>query len=112
VAAGTYSADFSGNLDSARQRFEYEETAVGGNYKSQNPNNKWFDKPFDRLTVLSKVGGLTTPSQVEGQITMTNPPPADQTCFGHLIPALWNAASWRPSSGGFHRVKILDFFVI
>jgi hypothetical protein len=29
-----------------------------GNYKSQNPNNKWFDK-------------LTTLSQVEGQITMT-----------------------------------------
>jgi len=29
-----------------------------GNYKSQNPNNKWFDK-------------LTTLSLVEGQITMT-----------------------------------------
>jgi len=43
-------------------------------------NIKWFDKPFDRLTVLSKVEGLTTLSQpveslkverVEGQITMT-----------------------------------------
>jgi len=41
---------------------------------------KWFDKPFDRLTVLSRVEGLTTLSQpveslkverVEGQITMT-----------------------------------------
>jgi hypothetical protein len=30
-----------------------------------------FDRPFDRLTVLSKVEGLTTLSQVEGQITMT-----------------------------------------
>ncbi len=29
-------------------------------------NNKWFDKPFDRLTVLSKVEGLTTLSNVEG----------------------------------------------
>jgi hypothetical protein len=28
-------------------------------------------KPFDRLTVLSKVEGLTTLSIVEGQITMT-----------------------------------------
>ena len=34
--------------------------------------HKWFDKPFDRLTVLSKVEGLTTTlSQVEGQIPMT-----------------------------------------
>jgi hypothetical protein len=39
--------------------------------KSQNTNIKWFDKPFDRLTVLSKVEGLTTLSIVEGQITMT-----------------------------------------
>jgi len=38
-----------------------------GNHKSQNPNNKWFDK----LTVLSRVEGLTTLSLVEGQITMT-----------------------------------------
>ena len=49
------------------------------NSKHQNPNFKWFDKPFDRLTVLSKVEGLTTLSQVEGQIPMTNPPEADQT---------------------------------
>jgi hypothetical protein len=28
---------------------------------------KWFDQPFDRLTVLIKVEGLTTLSQVEGQ---------------------------------------------
>jgi hypothetical protein len=38
--------------------------------KSQYPNNKWFDGPFDRLidrlTVLSNVEGLTTLSQVEG----------------------------------------------
>jgi hypothetical protein len=42
-------------------------------------NIKWFDKPFDRLTVLSRVEGLTTLSlpveslkveRVEGQITM------------------------------------------
>jgi hypothetical protein len=35
-------------------------------------NNKWFDKPFDRLTVLSKVEGLTTLSPVEGQISNSN----------------------------------------
>jgi hypothetical protein len=40
-------------------------------FKHQNAKLKWFDKPFDRLTVLSKVEGLTTLSQVEGQISMT-----------------------------------------
>jgi hypothetical protein len=43
--------------------------------KSPIPNFKWFDRPFDhldklgifnRLTVLSKVEGLTTLSLVEG----------------------------------------------
>jgi hypothetical protein len=37
------------------------------NRKLQITNTKWFDK-------------LTTLSQVEGQITMINPPPADETC--------------------------------
>jgi hypothetical protein len=41
------------------------------NHKYQITNTKWFDKPFDRLTVLSEVEGLTTLSLVEGQITMT-----------------------------------------
>jgi hypothetical protein len=41
------------------------------NIKYQNTNTKWFGKPFDRLTVLSRVEGLTTLSKVEGQITMT-----------------------------------------
>jgi len=40
------------------------------NSKLQAPNPKRFDKPFDRLTVLSKVEGLTTLSQAEGQIPM------------------------------------------
>ncbi len=40
-------------------------------YKHQKPNFKSFDKPFDRLTVLSEVEGLTTLSQAEGQITIT-----------------------------------------
>ena len=31
-----------------------------GKFKLQNTNTKWFDKPFDSLTVLSKVEGLTT----------------------------------------------------
>ena len=35
--------------------------------KIQKP--KWFGKLFDRLTVLSSVEGLTTLSQIEGQIT-------------------------------------------
>jgi hypothetical protein len=41
-------------------------------FQITNTITKWFDKPLDRLTVLSKVEGLTTTlSQVEGQITMT-----------------------------------------
>jgi hypothetical protein len=36
------------------------------NFKLQNTNTKWFDKPFDRLTVLSKIEGFTTLSIVEG----------------------------------------------
>ena len=32
-------------------------------YRGRDP---WFDRPFDRLTVLSKVEGLTTLSEVEG----------------------------------------------
>jgi hypothetical protein len=31
----------------------------------QAPKHKWFDKPFDRLTVLSKVERLTTLIQIE-----------------------------------------------
>ena len=31
------------------------------------PRRRWFDRPFDRLTVLSKVEGLTTLSKVEGE---------------------------------------------
>jgi hypothetical protein len=34
--------------------------SAGGGYP-------WFDRPFDRLTVLSKVEGLTTLSEVEGE---------------------------------------------
>jgi hypothetical protein len=45
-------------------------------------NTKWFDKPFDRLTVLSGVEGLTTTlSQVEGQITMTEIQNSKQLAF-------------------------------
>ena len=40
-------------------------------FKHQNTMLKWFDEPFDRLTVLSKVEGLTALSQVEGQLPMT-----------------------------------------
>jgi len=36
--------------------------------KFEARNTKWFDLPFDRLTVLSKVEGLTSLSYVEGQI--------------------------------------------
>jgi len=42
---------------------------------------KWFDKPFDRLTVLSEVEGLTTLSQVEGQITMAKIQNSKQMAF-------------------------------
>jgi hypothetical protein len=50
--------------------------------KFQITNTKWFDKPIDRLTVLSKVEGLTTTlSQVEGQITMTEIQKAKQLAF-------------------------------
>jgi hypothetical protein len=53
----------------------------GENSKHQLTNNKWFDEPFDRLTVLSSVEGLTTLSQpveslkverVEGQYPNSN----------------------------------------
>jgi hypothetical protein len=37
--------------------------------KPSKLKSKWFDKPFDRLTVLSEVEGLTTLSPVEGQIS-------------------------------------------
>jgi hypothetical protein len=58
--------------------------------KFQITNAKWFDKPFDRLTVLSKAEGLTTLSQpveslkvvrVEGQITMTEIKNSKQLAF-------------------------------
>ena len=59
---------------------QYGDAGVDRNYKSQNPNNKWFDK-------------LTTLSQVEGQIPMTeiqNSKPSynlrkrePQICLGH-----------------------------
>ena len=29
-------------------------------FEIRNPKHEWFDKPFDRLTVLSKVEGLST----------------------------------------------------
>jgi hypothetical protein len=45
-------------------------TEINKNSKHQKPNSKWFDKPFDGLTVLSNVEGHTTLSQVEGQISM------------------------------------------
>jgi len=37
------------------------------NSKLEARNPKWFDRPFDRLTVLSEVEGLTILSKVEGQ---------------------------------------------
>jgi prophage tail gpP-like protein len=49
--------------------------------KFQLTNTKWFDKPFDRLTVLSRVEGLTTLSKVEGQITMTEIQNSKQLAF-------------------------------
>jgi hypothetical protein len=52
------------------------------NYKKKVTNIKWFDKSFDRLTVLSRVEGLTTTlSQVEGQITMTKIQNSKQLVF-------------------------------
>ncbi len=39
--------------------------------KSEALNPKRFGKPFDRLTVLSRVEGLTALSKFEGQIRMT-----------------------------------------
>jgi len=35
-------------------------------YRTRRSRDPWFDRPFDRLTVLSKVEGLTTLSEVEG----------------------------------------------
>jgi hypothetical protein len=41
-----------------------------GSRKSEALNPKWFDQPFDRLRVPSRVEGLTTLSHVEGQYPM------------------------------------------
>ena len=70
---------------------------------SKKTNNKWFDKPFDRLTVLSKVEGLTTTlsqpveslkvERVEGQITMTeiqNPKQLVFDLISDLDIVIWN----------------------
>ena len=83
--------------------------AMSENAKLQITNIKWFDKPFGRLTVLSQVEGLTTLSQVEGQITMTNPPPADQSCFSPWVLALWNFALGEPAEGRIPQGKNLKF---
>jgi hypothetical protein len=40
---------------------------------------------------------------------MTNPPPADQTCFGHLVLALWNFASGEPAKGRIPQGENLRF---
>ena len=42
------------------------------NSKLEYRNSKSFDQPFDRPTVLSKVEGSTTLSEVEGQIPNSN----------------------------------------
>jgi len=38
------------------------------------PRRRWFDRPFDRLTVLSGVEGLTTLSKVEGESSSVGRP--------------------------------------
>ena len=68
-----------GNSDTRTHGRKQKQLLV--NPTSQYLNPKWFDKPFDwltvlsrvegpfdRLTALSRVEGLTTLSQVEGQI--------------------------------------------
>ena len=40
---------------------------------------------------------------------MTNPPPPDQTCFGHLVLALWNFALGEPAEGRIQQGKNLKF---
>jgi hypothetical protein len=44
-------------------RFVIPESAAGG--------YPWFDRPFDRLTVLSKVEGLTVLNKVEGHTVLS-----------------------------------------
>ncbi|MGD1972687.1 MAG: hypothetical protein PVG73_01360, partial [Desulfobacterales bacterium] len=53
--------------------------------KFQISSPKWFGKPFDRLTVLSRVEGLTTTlSQVEGQNTITEIQNLKQLAFDFI----------------------------
>ncbi len=63
----------------------------------------WFDKPFDRLTALRNIEGLTTPSQVEGLLYGRTP--ATWTNLGEWhgeeVRVLWGA-SW-PASGSWAR---------
>jgi hypothetical protein len=45
---------------------QLEKAVIPGepNWLGRDP---WFDRPFDKLTVLSEVEGLTTLSEVEGE---------------------------------------------
>ena len=56
------------------------------NPKFETRSTKWFGKPFGRLTVLSKVEGLTTLSPVERQIQKTKIPMTEtkNQCTAHL----------------------------
>jgi hypothetical protein len=79
IKSGMTKSDFLRDHQISNSKFDSAELVAGQiNPKSQNSNSKWFDKPFDKLTVLSKVEGLTTLSQpveslkverVEGQIS-------------------------------------------
>jgi hypothetical protein len=58
----------------------------------------WFDRPFDRLTVLSKVEGLTTLSEVEGE--------SSEGQFNQIFPGSRLALLNRVPSGKFNRARV------
>jgi hypothetical protein len=45
---------------------QFDKTVIPGESNDVG-RDPWFDRPFDRLTVLSEVEGLTTLSEVEGE---------------------------------------------
>ena len=65
----------------------------------------WFDEPFDRLTVLSKVEGLTTLSYVEGQYIITK----IQMTKTLYAPLFFELTKWMFCFGHWN-IRALDLF--
>ena len=82
------------------------------NSKHQISNIKWFDKPFDRLTVLSKIEGLITLSQPVESLWVERQAPADQVS-GRMEVSVFSVPRCRFASDGiFDRFQLPCFFFL